>query len=77
MIAKCLEQRIVLAVAIRKYLQASEQLQRANQEFVQACDELRSQAGTDRRFVAQIDGDYWLLEVDAQGDFDLERIERV
>lgn len=77
MIAKDIEQRVSLALAIRNYLQATEGLHKANDEFVKACEELRSQAQRDRRIVAHIDYRYWLLEVDAEGNFDLEEIELV
>lgn len=75
MIAKQIEQRVSLALAIRSYLQTRERLHQANEAFIKACEELRAQAGREGRVLAHVDYRYWLLDIDAEGNFDLEEIE--
>ena len=75
MIAKSTDQRVSLALAVRRYVQTRERLHQATTEFDQACTEVRQHAEREARYVIQLDYRHWLLEVDAQGNFELEQIE--
>jgi len=75
MIATDIEERVSLAVAVRRYLTASDRHHEATAAFEAACQDLRQHAARESRYVVQIDYRHWLLEVDAHGNFELEQIE--
>ena len=75
MIATNVEERVSLALAVRRYLRASDRHDEALKGFEAACDDLRNQVGRNARYVVQIDYRHWLLEVDEAGNFELEEIE--
>lgn len=75
MIAPSVDERVSLAVAVRRYLQASDRFHSASKDFDEACHELRQQASRDSRYVVRIDYRHWLLEIDSQGNFEIEEIE--
>jgi hypothetical protein len=75
MIATDIDKRVSLAMAVRRYLQATDRFHQASTEFERACGEVRQQAAREGRYVIEIDYRHWLLEIDAQGNFELEEIE--
>lgn len=75
MIAPSIDERVSLAIAVRRYLQASDRFHSASKDFDEACHELRQQASRDSRYVVRIDYWHWLLEIDSKGNFEIEEIE--
>ena len=75
MIAPSIDERVSLAVAVRRYLQASDRFHSASKDFDEACHEVRQHASRDSRYVVRIDYRHWLLEIDSQGNFEIEEIE--
>ncbi len=75
MIAMDIDKRVSLALAMRRYLQTSERFNQASTEFNEACQEVRQQAERDARYVIRIDYRHWLMEIDSQGNFEIEEIE--
>ena len=71
------DKRVSLALAAGRYIRASERLASASHEFNTAVEELRSAAVETPRFVIDIDYRTWLIEVDKNGDLDVERIVRL
>jgi hypothetical protein len=74
-IAPSIDERVSLAVAVHRYLQASDRFHSASKDFDEACHELRQQASRDSRYVVRIDYRHWLLEIDSQGNLEIEEIE--
>lgn len=64
-----------LAITVRRYLEAREHYQAALNEFTAACNALRERAPKNDRCVVRIDWRYYLIETDAQGDFDVTEID--
>ncbi len=75
MIATDINKRVSLALAMRRYLQASDRFNQATTEFNEACQELRQHSERDARYVIRIDYRHWLMEIDSQGNFEIEEIE--
>lgn len=75
MIATTTDERVSLAIAVRRYLQASDRFHSASKDFDEACHEVRELASRDSRYVVHIDYRHWLLEIDSQGNFEIEEIE--
>ena len=69
-----IEKRIDLSVALREYLQAVEQFDKAFQTFNDACANMRKQLSEPQRFIAQVRFEHYLVTSDAEGNFDVEPI---
>lgn len=75
MIAPSIDERVSLAIALRRYVQASDRFHSASKDFEEACHEVRKHASRDSRYVVRIDYRHLLLEIDSQGNFEVEEIE--
>jgi hypothetical protein len=74
-IAPSIDERVSLAIAVRRYLQSNDRFHSASKDFDEACHEVRKLASRDSRYVVRIDYRHWLLEIDSQGNFEVEEIE--
>ena len=74
-IAKSIEKRVAISLAVSRYLRAADRFQEASSDFTCACKSLRKQLGSDQRFVVQVDFKHYLVTSDNDGNFDIEAID--
>ena len=70
-----LDTRVDLSIAFARYVNAEREFNRASRRFTEACKELRAILPPGRRLVIRQDSANYLVESDANGDFDIETIE--
>jgi len=75
--APTVDQQVSLASAVRQYLRASERYEQATHEFNKACSDIRAHDLREVRLVVQANYRHWLLEINAQGDFEVEQIQLI
>lgn len=72
-----IDQQVSLASAVCQYLKAADRYEQATDEFNQACSGIRSLNLREVRLVVQANYRHYLLEINAQGDFEVDQIELV
>lgn len=70
-----IEQRVGISLAVGRYLRAAERFNDASRDYTGACKSLRSQLGSNRRFVVQVDFKHYIVASDQDGNFEVEPIE--
>ena len=69
-----IEKRVSISLAVGRYLRSAERFNEASREFTGACRSLRTQLGSEQRFVVQVDWKHYLVTSDRDGNFDVEPI---
>ena len=72
-----IEKRVELSLAVGRYLRASERFNEAVKEFTEKCKSLRKQLGSNKRYVIQVDYEYYIISSDAEGNLDVEPIQSI
>jgi hypothetical protein len=70
-----IERRVALSVAVGRYLRSTQRFNEASKDFTESCKTLRTELGTEQRFVAQIDFKHYLVTSDREGNFEVEHIQ--
>lgn len=67
--------RVDTMLAIGRYIRALGNFEKASKEFNEACNQVRKVVNPNSRFLTKHDYDYYIVEVDADGSFNVEEIE--
>lgn len=70
-----IERRVAISLAVGRYLRSSQRFNDASKEFTDACKTLRSELGSQQRFVVQQDFKHFLVTSDREGNFEVEQIQ--
>ena len=70
-----IERRVSLSLAVGRYLRIQDRFNEISKEFTGACKSLRTQLGSNQRFVVQVDFHHYLVTSDSDGNFEIEPIQ--
>ena len=70
-----LDQRVSLSMAFGSYASAEQEFNRSSRRFTEACKSLRKLLPPGKRLVIRHDYKHFLIETDAEGNFDIEPVE--
>jgi len=74
-----IEGRVALNLALQRYLNTAERFESSCTEFSSACTALRQMLREtgQRRFMASVRGTTYLINCDAEMDFDIEQVDQL
>ncbi len=72
-----IETRIIVSLAVGRYLRAVDRFEAASKEFNESCSALRNQLVEPSRFITKIDFKHYLVTSDLERNFEVEEIELI